>query len=251
MDINFYEKDDITLMPDMVNAANIKHPSLNLKFYENPGIFAKSIKDSISEGDSPSRYIINIGCDGIHFAVIDRRVIDGKISLIVFEPANLNADAPVTLAIRIKRAIDIAKIDNCHLAIAEMDIQKSYSECGIFSLAIAKKLHLKSADLEKLHSDNIEGLFIRPSTPDLGYLTPNTIDKYLPAEFYKHTQSRIRLHKYLKTNPESENKIINKKEQTLLERLIDYSVNLNGREKYFSAHRKRIAEYERLKNSQK
>ena len=44
-----------------------------------------------------------------------------------------------------------------------MNLQKSYSECGIFSLVTAKKLHLRSSDLIKMHKDNIKGVIANKS----------------------------------------------------------------------------------------
>ncbi|VFT03927.1 Virulence factor yopJ [Yersinia enterocolitica] len=62
------------------------------------------------------------------------------------------------LAIRAKTAIERYQLPDCHFSMVEMDIQRSSSECGIFSLALAKKLYTERDNLLKIHEDNIKGI---------------------------------------------------------------------------------------------
>lgn len=86
--------------------------------------------------------------EGGHYSVIDYKCISGKISLILFEPANFNSMGPTMLALRLKIAIQRSQLPDCYLSMVELDIQRSSSECGIFSLALAKKLYIERDYIE-------------------------------------------------------------------------------------------------------
>jgi len=91
---------------------------------------------------------------------------------------------------------------DCHLSVVEMNIQKSGSECGVFSLVLVKKLYHESDRVVSIHKKNLKRNFT---------LTPAEADKYLPATFYKHTQGMKRLDSFVMSNPDAKNEIINKK----------------------------------------
>ncbi len=254
----FYADEDLELMPDLVTMANTKHPGLNLKYVNSPQDLPELIK-SVPEGCEYFRFIVNTGKGNIHFVAIDGRVIEGKKSLILFDSTQFRCGWAKELALKAEKSILDARIPDCYFSLAEMNIQKSYSECGIFSLAIAKKLHTKSDNLLKMHEDNITGIIKKsslliPSTwtwdsfDDLNFISYKETDKYLPADFYKHTQSERRLEKYMDLNSSAEYDIVNKKHQTLSERFKEHTVIsiFGGKEKSFSVHAKRIAEYNSL-----
>ncbi|WP_208438131.1 YopJ/AvrA family T3SS effector serine/threonine acetyltransferase [Bartonella taylorii] len=235
---------DLRMMPALVEQANRKYPPMKLKFSATPKDLAISIKNAINDGIQSSRFIANIRNDGgIHFAVIDHKVINNKASLILFESATLNHTALGMFAVMAKTAFEKYRLPHCYFSIVEMDIQRSSYECGIFSLALAKKLYLESDKLEKIHKDNIDGVLYEPDTPFLSY---DKLDKYLPVTFYKHTQSVNRLNKYLKSNPGAENEIINKKDQTIFERFDNNSTVIGDKKLSVSPHKKRIYEYKSL-----
>ncbi len=125
---------------------------------------------------------------------------------------------------------------------AEMDIQRSSSECGMFSLSLAKKLYSEAQKLERLHKDNIKGVLCEPDTP----LSAEKLDTYLPTTFYKHVQGRRRLGEYLKANPDAEHETVNKKGETLRERFERSLSSAEGKTVSVSQHRKRATEYKSL-----
>ncbi|EKC7686044.1 YopJ family type III secretion system effector serine/threonine acetyltransferase [Salmonella enterica] len=240
-----YSKMDVKIMPRLVIQANNKFPEMNLKFVKSPLDFSIEIKNAIEYRDEPSRFIINMGEDGIHFSVIDYKHINGKTSLILFEPASFNSMGPAMLALRAKEAIERHQLPDCHFSMVEMDIQRSSSECGIFSLALAKKLYTERDSLSKLHEDNIKGTLGDSKKP----LPHDKLDSYLPVTFYKHTQGRRRLNEYLNTNPQGVSTVINKKNETILNRFDNNQSVLDGKILSVSAHKKRITEYKTLLNS--
>ncbi|WP_455479888.1 YopJ/AvrA family T3SS effector serine/threonine acetyltransferase [Bartonella sp. B23] len=236
-------KTDLRMMPALVERANQKYPPMRLKFSATPKDLATSIKSAISDGTQSSRFIANIRDEGIHFVVIDHRVIGNKTSLILFESATFNHTALGIFAVMAKTAFEKYRLPHCYFSIVEMNIQRSSYECGIFSLALAKKLYLESDKLEKLHRDNTDGILYELDTPFLPY---DKLDRYLPVTFYKHTQSINRLNKYIKSNPGAENEIINKRDENIFERFDNNSTVVNDKKLSISPHRKRIYEYKSL-----
>ncbi len=174
--------------------------------------------------------------------MIDHRTIEGKTSLIAFEPATLNSEIPLLLAVRIHLTVQHA-LPEYHFSKVEMDIQRSASECGIISLALAKKLHTTTEKLTRMHKDNIDGVLCKTNTT----LSPDKVDPYLPVTFYKHTQSKRHLEKYVQSNPEAEQEKVNKKGETLTERFKKSLVTTEeGKNVSVSPHRKRVTEYKSL-----
>ncbi|GAA4664740.1 YopJ/AvrA family T3SS effector serine/threonine acetyltransferase [Bartonella pachyuromydis] len=233
-----YANTDLKMMPALIENANRKYQGLNLKLITTSEGLVFSIKEAIAHGVQSSRYIVNTSDKGIHFLVLDQRTIDNKTSLIAFESATLKNEIPLLLAIRIQFIIQ-EQLPECYLSKMEMDIQRSSSECGIMSLALAKKLHTESEKLTRMHKDNINGVLNKTHLT----LPPEKVDPYLPASFYKHTQGRRRLGEYIKSNPEAEHEKVNKKNETLSERFHKNLVETEGKTVSVSLHRKRVSEY--------
>ncbi|WP_317993805.1 YopJ/AvrA family T3SS effector serine/threonine acetyltransferase [Bartonella gliris] len=237
-----YAEMDLKMMPALVKQANTKYPEMQLKYATNPEELASSIKETINEGVQSSRFITNTGQSGIHFAVIDHQTINNETSLILIEPASFDKLNAGIMGARVKIALEKLNLPNCHFSMVEMNIQQSNSECGIFSLALAKKLHTEADKLMRLHRDNVNGVLCEPNTP----LPSDQLDQYLPPSFYKHTQGRKRFKKYIERNPEAENTKVNKKGETLRERFEKSLVKTEGKTVSVSSHRKRTSEYKSL-----
>ncbi|WP_336279424.1 YopJ/AvrA family T3SS effector serine/threonine acetyltransferase [Bartonella sp. CB175] len=235
-----YAHVDIKMMPALVKQANEKYPDMKLQLVNDPYNLASLMEKAINDQVQSSRFIISSKTLGIHFAVIDYRAVGVENSFILFEPTKFHGIPQDMLMTRILMAVKSRGLPNCHFSMAEMDIQRSFSECGIFSLALAKKLHTESARLEKLHEDNVKGILCEPDTP----IPYDKLDLYLPATFYKHTQGMGRLQKYIKSNPNAADEKVNKKGETLLERLDNNSVATKEYKAVsVSSHRKRVREY--------
>lgn len=236
-----YADMDSRLMPALIDKANQKYPELNLKFITTSDELVSSVKEAIAKGAESSRYIVGTKDRGIHFSVIDHRNVGGQASLIAFDPSTLGHDVSALLAMRIQIAVH-EKLPECFFSKVEMDIQRSPYECGILCLALAKKLHTGAHSVTKMHEDNVNGLLCKPEEA----LSHEKLDSCLPADFYKHAQSRRRLDKYLKSNPEAAKQVVNKKGETLEERFKKNLAEVDGRAVSTSPHRKRIREYKSL-----
>ncbi|WP_175869056.1 YopJ/AvrA family T3SS effector serine/threonine acetyltransferase [Bartonella gabonensis] len=239
---NYYDILDLYMMPALVEQANRKYPEMNLKLTIPPEGFALALKETLEKGIKSSRFIVNAQDRGIHFAVVDHQTVDGKTSLIFLEPTSLRDTLPALLALRTRQSLEYQQFPPIHFATAEMNIQRSSSECGMFSLSLAKKLYLESQKLERLHQDNIKGIVCERGTP----LPAEKLDPYLPARLYKHVQGRRRLGEYLKSNPEAAHETVNKKGETLAERFERSLVATERKMVSISQHRKRATEYKSL-----
>ncbi|EJF87767.1 YopJ/AvrA family T3SS effector serine/threonine acetyltransferase [Bartonella rattimassiliensis] len=239
---NYYDILDLYMMPALVDQANRKYPEMNLKLAMTPDDFALSLKEMIENGVKSSRLLVNAQDRGIHFAIIDHQTIADKTSLIFFEPTSLRDTLPALLASRMRTAIEYYQLPNIHFAMVEMNIQRSSSECGMFSLALSKKLYLESQKLERLHKDNVNGVLCDPNTP----LPAEKLDPYIPARLYKHLQGRQRLKEYFQSNPDAEHETVNKKGETLAERFEKNLVKTETKIASVSQHRKRATEYKSL-----
>ena len=228
---------DLLLMPDLVQMANERKPGLGLVYLAAPDTLGELIERGVEKAGG-TRYIVNVGPAGIHFAVIDCRVLEGHTSVILFEPANMGRLGPLLMAQGTGQSVSArCSPATCHFLHAEMDIQRSGSECGVFSLALAKKLHKEHDALTPLHQMNVSGGFSRSR-----YISPAEIDRYLPPSFYKHAQGRGRIADYLTINPDAGQTLINKKQQTLLERFKGGVEEVDGKAISKSAHNKRLVE---------
>ncbi|EJF87768.1 YopJ/AvrA family T3SS effector serine/threonine acetyltransferase [Bartonella rattimassiliensis] len=238
---NYYENTDIRVMPSLVAKANSKYPEMNLKLALTAEEFSHALKEVVESGAKSSRFIVNSG-SRVHFAVIDYKTIDDKISLIMLEPTTFQNITACKLGIKINQTLQTLQLPPYSFTTAEMDIQRSSSECGIFSLSLAKKLHLESSKLDRLHQDNIKGVLCEPNAS----LSAEKLDTYLPSSFYKHVQGQRRLKEYLKSNPEAIHETVNKKGETLAERFEKSLMLAKDKTVSVSPHQKRITEYKSL-----
>ncbi|AQX21088.1 YopJ -like peptidase, Cysteine peptidase, MEROPSfamily C55 [Bartonella sp. CDC_skunk] len=238
-----YSDIDFKMMPALIKQANNKYPEMNLRLVTTFEDLRASVQKTIGDGIQSSRFIVNVLTDVMpHFVVIDHKTINNKLSFILFECARCDNKVSLVLISKVKKAIEGFQLPDFYCSIVEMDIQRSMSECGIFSLALAKKLYLRSDKLEKLHRDNIKG---DRWDRDV-YLSHDLLDIYLPIDFYKHVQGLKRLEEYVKKNPGSEKEIVNKKNETIFERFERHTMVKRGKNMSASAHKKRITEYKSL-----
>ncbi|MDD9332765.1 MAG: YopJ/AvrA family T3SS effector serine/threonine acetyltransferase [Bartonella sp.] len=238
-----YSDIDVKMMPALVKQANNKYPEMNLRLVKRFKDLGTSIQKTIGDGIQSSRFIVNVLTDTIpHFMVIDHKTINNKLSFVLFELTRCSNEASSNLISKVKRAIEGFQLPDFYCSIVEMDIQRSMSECGIFSLSLAKKLYRHSDKLEKLHRDNIKG----DRWDRKIHLSHDLLDTYLPIDFYKHVQGSRRLQEYVKKKPGSQDEIINKKNETIFERFERNAIVLRGKCISVSVHRKRITEYKSL-----
>ncbi|QUS55272.1 YopJ/AvrA family T3SS effector serine/threonine acetyltransferase [Pseudovibrio brasiliensis] len=217
---------DKKFMNDLVGIANSKKEGLNAQFCSHPAEMAQSIKEMIANNQTSARFIVNMG-GGIHFAAFDFAMVDGKPSVIGVEPATMNSMGPAMLAIQTKSAFETHCPDVKCVTI-ESDLQRSNGECGIFSLAIAKKMLKEGESFHVLHEKNLVGAL--PEN-NYGFVTAKDSDDLLPPLLMKHAQSEKRLDRYLAAHPEHTDLQVNKKGETLKERQTRHVVDVQVEDK--------------------
>ncbi|MEN3029408.1 YopJ/AvrA family T3SS effector serine/threonine acetyltransferase [Chromobacterium amazonense] len=238
-----FAKLDMKFMPGLVASANTSKLGLNLTYANSAREMSEKVLEAFLKGSESERFIVNMGDDGIHFAVFDYRLVDGKPSVLMFEPANFESGGPMFLAFRAKSALEDLSSHNACFSMMEMDIQRSKSECGIFSLALAKKLFKEHRAVSEIHRMNAAGTI--PSSN--GFFSSSLeSDVLLPPSLYKHTQGRGRLEKYIGAGEGRDTQEVNKKGETLSERQGRYMENVDGKEIVSSIHRKRLIELKQL-----
>lgn len=197
-------------MPYWVDIANKNKHGLNLSYVETPQGVLDKIKN---KNNHDQRYIIRISDRIPHSAVIDVKSINGKPSILFFESSKSSSDASGMLTFNVKLALEKVNLSD-RFCVVELDIQRSHYDCAMFSLAIAKKIHKHEEAIYSLHKFIADNKMTKPNAE--GFIRKNISDKFLPADFYKHTQSKYRIQEYLKANPENKNSFINKKMKTSL-----------------------------------
>ncbi|WP_455482478.1 YopJ/AvrA family T3SS effector serine/threonine acetyltransferase [Bartonella sp. B35(2025)] len=238
----YYADMDLQWMPKLVEKANSKYPEMKLHFVSTTEDFITLMKKTIRDGIPSSRFITNVGDEKIHFSVIDHRTVNGETSLVLFEPTTFNNQYAAISAVKLKTAFENSQLPHCYFSMVEIDIQRSQSECGIFCLALAKKLHRESNKLCRLHEDNVRGVLGNRDVP----LSGEKIDTYLPVTLFKHVQSGRRLRKYFDENPSLLHKSVNKKGEEAFERRAKHLVMKEDKVYSVSVHKKRISEYRSL-----
>ncbi|ECZ0740324.1 TPA: hypothetical protein G8O00_000922 [Salmonella enterica] len=148
-----------------------------------------------------------------------------------------------------------SNLRNVYYILAEVGIQYSDNECGIFCLAFAKKSYKEAVRLTTLHNlvlrkdERLCYPFDKSPLPDsVRVLSHERLDSELPVTFYKHAQSQRRIRDYLKSHPGAEATFVNKKKETILERFNNNSDEINNHHVSVSIYKKRIYEYKSLLN---
>lgn len=197
---------DVALMPELVAMLNDKNPGLNLIHLNSTEPLTAEAERFIHSTSQPAtqRFIVNVDEYGCHYATIDmRRLEDGSVSALLFEPYGENLNIPALLYMRTHYALRERKTLNIPLGYINLNIQKSRSECTIFSLVIAKQLLKAEKEITKLHENN--------RGADLSSMSNEAHDAQLPATLFKHTQDVNRLARYIERNPVAAQQPVDKK----------------------------------------
>lgn len=175
--------------------------------------------------------------------------VNGKPSILLFESARPYSNSSGILAFNIRLALEKINL-GAQFCVIELDIQRSHYDCAIFSLAIAKKIHKHEEAIFSLHQYIADNEMTKPDFE--GFVRKNISDRFLPADFYKHTQSKSRIKEYLETNPENANRFINKKNERITDLMNTRFVEVNDDDKNMSVsksiHLKRLVELNRLRD---
>jgi len=242
----FYARTDFNIMSLLVEQANKKHPGLNLQFLSDCSDIEKAVATLLATDAKSARFIVNaFDCDtrfGIHFAAFDCRKVGDKLSVVMLEPAlsSINGMAIGIITMRIFNQDQFK--DSCKFTTLQMDIQKSSTECAMFSLSFAKNAFLDATALDALHNDNASGKVDE-------VLGGEQIYPYLPASFYKHCQIEESIKNYLDNNPEMKEYVVNSKGERLLEKFTNNIIEVNNKPFSLSCWNKRLTEYRGLLHS--
>ncbi|HGS5860957.1 TPA: YopJ/AvrA family T3SS effector serine/threonine acetyltransferase [Vibrio parahaemolyticus] len=240
---------DIALMPDFIDIANKSKAGLNALFCYSPLEMVENVKLLLLAENSSARFIVNLGCGGIHCMAVDCLVSDGKCSLIGIEPVGMNSSGPALLAVRLQ-SICKRELPEASLAIFETDMQRSYGECAMFSLFLVKKMHKESEQFLELHKKNIDQNLPKDNEIIVSVSQSNNL---LPPSLMKHVQSPKRLESYLESRPEVVDVVVNKKGETLLSRQQRYISTIQKEDKQItystSIEHKRLVEVKKLLES--
>lgn len=235
-----FSRADRALMPELVQMANEKKPGLNLMCLMPLEGLVDLMKNARDSGMNAYRVLINMGADNAHYAVLDCRVLEGRTSVFLLEPADFDCWPAVRLANEVHDILEKEKAD-VHLLKMEVDLQKSPSGCGMFCLALAKKLHQQTEHLTLIHQGFLGEDY------GFGARFPRAeSDVFLPDILFKHMQGRARQGEYFKMNPGAEDIMVNKKDQPLLERLNSSMEAVGGRVMSKSICNKRMYELNAL-----
>jgi hypothetical protein len=186
-----------------------------------------------------------------HHVIVDVSIKKGKASLIVLEPVNMAADVPEHAASNLDNSLTKYNL-NAVFSYISVGAQRSQADCVTFCIAFADKIHKNRARFDKIHKDQrsapankatyifndkfIESKknyrtsvnmvqrasFIRrldhavDATPDARH--------FLDIAFYKHMGSARSLNELIDRRPEVANIPVNKKGQTLKQRVSEHAL---------------------------
>lgn len=195
---------DFKLMPAFIARANEKDKNLNAYFVRN-GIneLTDTLAHLTSKRVRSARFVVNLKDQDehvqYHFAAFDYRATrGGKASLIGVDSAigvgpditmpSLRANYGATIMLDQLATTLRTRFPETAVIFMETNIQKSTTDCGMFSLAFVKKMSQEKSAFDKLHQKNIAGQLGEDIRMD-----PDAAYKLLPPSFLKHAHARSTL----------------------------------------------------------
>jgi YopJ family protease len=213
---------DFAAMPGLVKWANQTYPGLALHYASNPFELAEKLANLVKRGETSARFVGNFASDQMHMCAFEYKHMKSGHSLIGMEPGSSNNGGPAMMAFRIEMALQ-QHLPDAKFAMLEVNQQSSEYDCGMFSLDYAVKMNKAVMAFEKLHDDNCADKLQGKNDSNI---VPHTeVDKILPAIFMKHIQGNRRLAELLQARPELENTPVNKRNETLSQRVERHSAS--------------------------
>lgn len=207
---------DFAAMPGLVNWANQTYPGITLHYASSPYELAEKLANLIGKKETCARFVCNLAENQMHMCAFEYKHMKSGHSLIGMEPGSSNNGGPAMMAFRIEMALQ-EHLPDAKFAMLEVNQQSTEYDCGMFSLDYAVKMNKAVLAFEKLHNDNCAGTL---QGKDASNIVPHTeVDKILPAIFMKHIQGNRRLAELLQTRPELESTPVNKRNETLSQRV--------------------------------
>ncbi len=219
----------------------------------------KTIADLVKSGVESGRFIVYAGNEGTRFTAFDYSLMDGVPSIIGIDPLNVQPDASQDGNLFAKQTSE-ALNKHCPEAktvIIESELMPDQGDTCVLSLALTKKMHSDKEALEQIHMQNVRGelpLHDLDATEHdkFGYIKAKDSDVYLPPSMMKHALMPQRIDRYVAQNPDAAKTPVNKKGETLKERLNRYTTprHLGGqmRDASMSSQHKRKSELRKLKD---
>lgn len=200
--------------PALIALENLKKPNLNLHYCNSIAEMRSFIQGCVDQKIPHANVVVRLD-DSEHVAYFDYKLTNGIPSVLQLDSASYGPGATGALLHGVRRALE-GLGQNIKFCGIDIGVQKSYTECSIFALNIAKQILKDPQGLDQLHELNAkERLLV--SSPDYPSFKPasRNADFALPARLMKHSQSTTRTKDYLEENPTAANQPINSKGETL------------------------------------
>jgi type III effector protein PopP2 len=236
---------DRQIMPLLIAAENWRRPNLNLIALHTSEAACVDSDDEDMDEQAPmagsqeiddfvkyhpnGRYRALID-NGQHTRVADIHKSESGVSVILLDSLRVEKDEKEydDYAVYFKQEFGTHAAARC--AFIPVDLQKSAFGCRIFSMSLALKMQAREGDFTNMHSALYSG-DLSPVVPG-SMQTEDDEDAHvvldagplIDASMLKHNQSRSSIKKYLQSNPDQDNVIVNKHGETLRTRANRHTV---------------------------
>ena len=210
-------------MPELIQMENSLNKDLNLRQFHTIGDFSQHLNAQMGNTDAPEverGLVMNLADaygkkDYFHHITASEvtHLQEGTYIRIFDSLPTANAEKYFkSLCAQLRKEVDPGR--PVKLEYFAVGAQQSEEGCDIFALSFAKKSHKQrnSSDFESVNVTFDPGNFA-----DYSFVKTEDAMKRLPADFYKHTQSRTTVKKYLDINPGAEKLPVNKQPGKILE----------------------------------
>jgi hypothetical protein len=206
----------------LVALENLKKPDLNLVYCDDIRELADNVKACVENGTQSARFISRESYELRHMSYFEYKLVEGTPSVIQLDSVPFESGGARSLSNAASTALSDLHL-NVKFSAITASIQFSNSVCPIFSLNTAKQLSKKPDSLDEIHRLNVQNEldFSDLATQGVGisqYDTPDiskNVEKMLPPNLVKHSQSTKRTQAYLNAHPGAELVAVNKHGKTL------------------------------------
>jgi YopJ protease family len=240
---------DHEFLPGMVDIANKKHVGLNASVISLDQLGQKT-NEFIKNGTVSARLIAHNDNsstgDPAHYVAFDYLMLQGKVSLIGVDSST--SGGAFTALMKSKKLLD-QDAPQAAFRFLATDLQRSPSDCAMFSLSLAKQMFKERGALQALHEKNLDGSLSGKGAM-AALISGKAAHAMLPPGLMKHAQSADVLDQYLASRPEVQDTVVNKRGETLQQRQSRHMVtsDVNGKSIRYSnsLEAKRLVELDSL-----
>lgn len=229
-EINFIDE---MYLPQIINSINAKRAGFNLRYFDDLNdLFNAAYGNQLGNStQAVVRMKKKNDKSQIHYAALDYCRGGGNHFFMFYEPAMLSGNSNAGTDYGFSSLKDLHKVylnkfyDKMRMSFTEMAIQSSPSDCGIFSLALANAI-AKNTGVRKKMTMTMEPYkikrFYQHGASNKIKFAGSKIAISVPESYLKHSNS-ISLLRNLDTKL-----VVNKKDETLVQRAERHLVNRDG-----------------------